>query len=195
MAKSGKAANLFVEDISARPTILLSCSGHGFIVANRDITFKVPAVGTPNAGRIILASVQLGTLKPTVDTTNHRVCLRADKSAKSDPVQSKLLIRIPIGVNIFQITTDDDSLLLLYYETADGLNVVPVSFPLNKDADQNQVLPELVLAVSPVPPRDASKATADFDKRQTLNLKQLNIRRDQMLLEPLMAPANDCKPA
>ena len=192
MAERDRPADLTIEETSTNPTFLLSCSGHGRIIPNGPITFNVPPVGAPNAGRIVLASVDRGTLKPKVDTTSHSVCLFAEHSA-DDPVQSKLLIRIPIGVNIFKITDSNGSVLFLYYETSDGLNVVPVSFPLNTDADPNQVLPELVLAVSPVPPRDASNATADFDKRQTLTLEKLNTRREQTLLDRLNG-VNDCKP-
>lgn len=190
MAKSEQVPDLAIEDISERPTILFSCGEGGRILVKGDIAFSIPPTNSTNAGRLVLGSVKKGFIKAEPDPKNHRVCLSVVSAACEKAESNQLLIRIPPGINTFQVISGDHKFLFLYYETGDGSNILPYLFPLG--SDPNQTMPELVLIVSPVPPRDASSATEILDKGPTLTLDQVNARRKQVDPKALPFTTMEC---
>jgi hypothetical protein len=113
--------------------------------------FFAPPEKSSFAGRLLLARVKEGSIKVDIHLDKHQVCLSTVNASGNE----ELLIRIPIGVRLFKVKAKGGS--FFYYEASDGFNIVPLFIP--KGTDKDQKVQEVVLAVSPVPPRDPSAAT------------------------------------
>jgi hypothetical protein len=167
---------LTLEDVKNPRTIMFSCSAGGAVFYPPDFQFKAPPSDSPYAGRLVLVISKTGSIGVKIDYEPHMVTL----SVVEGGADNQLLLRIPIGVRIFNIKTADGD--FLYYETSDGYNILPY---LNaKGTDPGQKLQELLLLVSPVPPRDPSAATDPLVLKK-LTLHQLNARRVESGLPPL----------
>jgi hypothetical protein len=169
MPKPVSKAEFSIEDLFA-PSSKMPCGEGGIVGFPQHLEFKAPPVSSPFAGRLVLATAKQGSIKVQVDLKNHKVRLNVSKSGN----EKELLIRLPIGVRLFKVTVSDG--YFFYYETAEGYNVIP--FYVKKGTDPGQKMQELILVVSPVPPRDASQATQPFTIEE-LTLEELNTRRAQ----------------
>lgn len=128
----------------------------------------------------MLATVPKGSINVAIDLDNHRVLLDADDTGNN----KALLIRIPIGVRLFKVQIHGG--FFIYYETAAGYNILP--HYIKEGTDPDQLMQELVLVLSAVPPRDASVATQPIDLKK-LSLMELNVRLKQEGSKPIsMAP-------
>jgi hypothetical protein len=168
-------SELSIEDI-AGPRLTLECGAGGGLVFPQNIEFKAPPPRSPNAGRLVLATAKTGSILVDIKLKEHRVFLNIVKGGD----ERDLLIRIPIGVRIFEVRAVGG--FFLYYETMDGYNVIPLY--IANGTDSGQTMQELVLAVSPVPPRDPMQATERLTFPH-LTVHELNIRRLQNGLPPL----------
>jgi hypothetical protein len=157
-----------VDDIFSGVHMFIPCGEGGLLAFAEQLEFTVPPPNSPNAGRLLLARTKAGGIKVRILMKKHKVELKIDKAS----VENELLIRIPIGVRLFRIHGTNR----LYYETAEGYDVVPLHFP--KGTDPDQTAQELVLAVSPVPPRGAKEAT-QLPHFKELTVGELNARREQ----------------
>ena len=147
------------------------------VVFREEIEFKAPPATSPNAGRLILATVKSGSIKVDVNLDIHEVRL----SVVPEGEDRELLIRIAIGITVFKVRVKGG--FFLYYETSDGYNVIPILVPKGKDPEQ-PLLQAVALLASPVPPRDASQATEKLSIKE-LTLHELNVRRSQVGLPRL----------
>jgi hypothetical protein len=169
MPKSKSHEKSSVEDIRGPLHIFIPCGEEGHLAFPQNINFTAPPANSPNAGRLVLATATAGGITVKIDLKNHRVDLKITKS-RGD---KELLIRIPIGVRLFKILDDPP---YIYYETAEGYNVVPLHFKKGKPL--GLPIQQLVLAVSPVPPSDAKEATHPLSLPE-LSPQQLTNRQFQ----------------
>ena len=168
-------SELSIEDISGS-TVMFECGVGGALVFPQSIEFKAPPPDSPDAGRLVLATTKTGSIKAKIDLKSHLVSLQIVKTGD----ERELLFRIPIGVRIFSVRAVGG--FFLYYETMDGYNVLPLYIP--KGSDSGQTMQEIVLVVSPVPPRDPAQAT-DRLTFPHLTVHELNARRVENGLPPI----------
>lgn len=180
MSERDSNAEISIEDVRFPAHVEMSCGefGAGVFPPNlvEAVQFKAPPPDSPAAGRLVLVTSSRGGIqvKQQIDLTQHRVELSIGGN------ENQLLIRIPVGVRLFRVHVDGG--FFLYYETSEGHNVVPVY--IKNGTDQGQKMQELVLAVSPVPPRDPNLATQEM-KFTDLTPRELDFRRSQVGLPPI----------
>ena len=90
---------LFIEDLSNPQEIFFECGSGGSMVVPPSVKLKAPPKGSPNAGRLVLATVDAGSIQANIDKKNHVVTI----TTASGGNDKQLLIRIPIGVRVFRV--------------------------------------------------------------------------------------------
>jgi hypothetical protein len=163
--------------IEALPAICFDCGFSGVIrfPEQPEIDFRTPPPESPKAGRLILASVKNGSLKTAVSLKDHEVVI----SHTPDGSDSKLLIRIAIGVRVFKVVVDPKKPQAFFfgYETSDGYNVVPFRVEKSK-VGGGPAIQAVALLATPVPPQHANESTAS-PSFKPLTIDQWKTRRDQ----------------
>jgi hypothetical protein len=179
MPDADKNDELSADEVSidALPSIHFTCGFSGVIKfpEQPEIDFRTPPPESPNAGRLIIASVKSGSLKTMVSYTNHEVTI----SHSPDGSDGKLLIRIAVGVRVFKVVVDAKKPQAFFfgYETSDGFNVVP--FRVKKNVvGGDPAIQAVALLATPVPPQRSNDVT-DSPSFKSLTVDEWETRRVQ----------------
>jgi hypothetical protein len=180
-------------EASVRPTVdfvLFSiCGLVNHIIADPGIVLENLVPADPQAaalqrGKLIVATAPKGTnIGVDSDYRNHIFTLTCKGK---EPIGNELLIRIPIGLRFYLVVGDDgkapeDTAARSFYaETVPGYNIVPHFAPAN--TDEGQAYPELLLLVTPEPPRQKTfteiKQMTRDKEFATLTEAQQNLLQD-----------------
>jgi hypothetical protein len=180
MAKPRSHHDYSIQDIQEAIGAMFICGIGGVLIPSDSIDFTVPPSDSLCSGRLVLVTTKAGSIRPSIDNKNHKVTLLVDKTGN----ENKLLIRVPIGVRLFKVKLSDG--FVLYYEAAQDHEILPTYIQMGTDTDQGQKVQEVVLVVSPVPPRDPALATAKMALIE-LTWQELQTRRAQEGLPPMIA--------
>jgi hypothetical protein len=146
--------------VSGNVHILFDCGVGGGILAARGINFSRLKLPDVNQGKIIKASTKSGAI--VIDhlgaDAKHTTLIGLDKTIKTP---DELHIRVPIGVCFFETDTPRGGpagyARAFFFQTSDGYNIIPHFLPLRLSSDPQydaqQMVQELILITSHVPPR------------------------------------------
>lgn len=182
MASRDMNDQVSIEDPRHPLTVFFGCGIGGTITVTTlaNIDFTVPPSGSPFQGRLLLATAHNAntSVRVQVDEASHVVTFTTVPGGSD-----KVLVRIPIGVQLFEMTGVPQK--TFYYECGSDHNILPhrIDYDPTKP-EPGQTMVEVVLIVSPVPPRDATRATAQPNLTQ-LSKDVINVRRMQSGLRPL----------
>jgi hypothetical protein len=132
------------------PHTMFDCGTDGFIVAAKGIKFqKVPLAHHP--GKLVIASHNNQNIGVKIEVKKHLTTLTTKSGTGLD---QKLLLRLPIGVRLFEIPLIPLGFSrAFFYQTGDGYNTLPYHLPAGEDSGGGQTVQELILITSHVPPR------------------------------------------
>lgn len=173
--------------VTLQAAILFDCGETGNLFAAKGIELKrlmLPA----EQGKIIRAKSKAGKIKVKQIGTkpDHITILGLDAGRTPDEMH----IRVPIGVRFYRVVVPKkakasgvDIGSAFFFQASDGYNILPHVIPLG--TDPNQLVPELVLICSHVPPR-----RGPIPDNQTQDIALLNSSELAIIKKPDVPPAD-----